>query len=69
MPDLLTLPTVEPDYRTHRRPAAASCAAASAWLLLHDPRAWAGEACVYRWCVANALLARREMFDARELTS
>lgn len=66
---LLSAPTVEPDYRGHRRPAAATLAAATVWLLLHYPSTWTRVPCLYRWCVANALLARREMADARELMS
>lgn len=44
---LLSAPTVEPDYRGHRRPAAATLAAATVWLLLHYPSTWTrGRACI-----------------------
>lgn len=66
---LMLLPTVEPDYRGHRRPAAATLAAATVWLLLHDPATWTRVPGLYRWCVAKELLARREMADAGELVS
>lgn len=77
MPDLLTLPTVTPDYRTHTREdftprtedAPKEYEAVAAWLAREHADAWAGENDLYRWCVANALLARRQMFDAGELTS
>lgn len=62
-------PTVEPDYRRHVRPDAPTHEAAAWWLATVWPSTWGREPDLYRWCVANALLARREMADAGELVS